>query len=79
MVSTGGDTTLAVCRSLDVEGIEPLAELCPGIPIGKIVGGPHDGRRIVTKSGRFGNQESLLEIQRFLSPELAGGKKERRA
>jgi uncharacterized protein YgbK (DUF1537 family) len=72
MVSTGGDTTLAVCKSLDVEGIEPLAELCPGIPIGRIAGGPHKGRRIVTKSGRVGNRESLLEIQRFLSPEWAG-------
>jgi uncharacterized protein YgbK (DUF1537 family) len=66
MVSTGGDTTLAICKTLGVEGIEPLAELCPGIPIGRIVGGPHEGRHIVTKSGRFGTRESLLEIQRFL-------------
>ncbi|MDR1429998.1 MAG: hypothetical protein LBI85_06880 [Spirochaetaceae bacterium] len=66
LISTGGDTTLGVCRSLGVEGIEPVAEICPGIPLGRIVGGPYEGRSMVTKSGRFGNQESLLEIQRFL-------------
>jgi uncharacterized protein YgbK (DUF1537 family) len=67
MISSGGDTTLGVCRSLGAEGIEPVAEICPGIPLGRIVGGPYAGRSIVTKSGRFGNQESFLEIQRFLS------------
>jgi uncharacterized protein YgbK (DUF1537 family) len=67
LISTGGDTTLGVCRSLGAEGIEPVAEICPGIPLGRIVGGPCEGRFMVTKSGRFGNQESLLEIQRFLN------------
>ncbi|MDR2730111.1 MAG: hypothetical protein LBB81_04355 [Treponema sp.] len=62
LLTTGGDTTLAVCRHLGVSAIEPLAEIYPGIPLGKIAGGPYDGCFIVTKSGRFGNPGSLVEI-----------------
>jgi D-threonate/D-erythronate kinase len=62
LLTTGGDTTLAVCHRLGVSAIEPLAEICPGIPLGRIVGGSYDGRFIVTKSGRFGNPGSLVEV-----------------
>jgi len=62
LLTTGGDTSLAVCRCLGVNAIEPLVEICPGIPLGRISGGPYDGRFIVTKSGRFGNPDSLAEI-----------------
>ena len=62
LLTTGGDTTLAVCRRLGVSAIEPLVEICPGIPLGRIAGGNYDRRLIVTKSGRFGNPDSLLEI-----------------
>jgi uncharacterized protein YgbK (DUF1537 family) len=66
LVSTGGDTSLAVCRSLEINGIEPLAEICPGIPLGRIAGGAYTGRLIVTKSGRFGDSGALAEICAFL-------------
>jgi uncharacterized protein YgbK (DUF1537 family) len=66
MLCTGGDTSLGVCSSLGIAGIQPVAEIYPGIPIGKIIGGPHEGRYIITKSGRFGNNSSLLEITRYL-------------
>ncbi|MDR0638196.1 MAG: four-carbon acid sugar kinase family protein [Spirochaetaceae bacterium] len=66
MLCTGGDTSLGVCSSLGIAGIQPVAEIYPGIPIGKIIGGPHEGRYIITKSGRFGNNRSLLEITRYL-------------
>jgi uncharacterized protein YgbK (DUF1537 family) len=62
LLTTGGDTTMAVCRRLGINAIEPLAEICPGIPLGRIAGGPYNGRFIVTKSGRFGNSNSLVEI-----------------
>jgi uncharacterized protein YgbK (DUF1537 family) len=62
LLTTGGDTTLAVCRRLGVSAIEPLAEICPGIPLGRIAGGPYNGRFIVTKSGRFGKPSFLAEI-----------------
>jgi uncharacterized protein YgbK (DUF1537 family) len=66
MFCTGGDTSLGVCNSLTITGIQPIAEICPGIPIGKIIGGPYEDRYIITKSGRFGNKGSLLEIMHYL-------------
>jgi uncharacterized protein YgbK (DUF1537 family) len=62
LLTTGGDTSLAVCRHLGISAIEPLSEICPGIPLGRVTGGPYDGRFIVTKSGRFGTPTSILEI-----------------
>jgi uncharacterized protein YgbK (DUF1537 family) len=62
LLTTGGDTTMAVCHRLGVSAIEPLAEISPGIPLGQIAGGNYDGRFIVTKSGRFGNADSLVDI-----------------
>jgi uncharacterized protein YgbK (DUF1537 family) len=62
LLTTGGDTSLAICRRLGINAIEPLAEICPGIPLGRIAGGLYNGHFIVTKSGRFGNPYSLVEI-----------------
>jgi uncharacterized protein YgbK (DUF1537 family) len=67
IISTGGDTSLGICKRLDITGIQPVAEICPGIPLGRIVGGPHEGRYLITKSGRFGNRDSFLEIMNYLS------------
>jgi uncharacterized protein YgbK (DUF1537 family) len=66
LISTGGDTSLGLCQRLDIRGIEPIAEISPGIPVGRIAVGPHSGKYIITKSGRFGDKNSLLEIMRYL-------------
>ncbi|MDR0563015.1 MAG: hypothetical protein LBG73_10050 [Spirochaetaceae bacterium] len=66
IITTGGDTSLEVCRRLGAAGIRPFAEICPGIPIGCIVGGRYENRYIITKSGRFGNEDALTEILRWL-------------
>jgi uncharacterized protein YgbK (DUF1537 family) len=67
MISTGGDTSLGICKRLDVTGIQPMAEIRPGIPLGRIVGGLYEGRYLITKSGRFGNRDSFLEIMNYLN------------
>jgi uncharacterized protein YgbK (DUF1537 family) len=67
LITTGGDTSLSVCGKLGVTGIEPVAELCPGIPLGRIAGGAYEGRYIITKSGRFGRRDSLMEIWNYLN------------
>jgi uncharacterized protein YgbK (DUF1537 family) len=66
IISTGGDTSLGICRRLGIKGIEPLAEICPGIPVGTITAGVYKGRFIITKSGRFGDKGSLLKIVDYL-------------
>jgi uncharacterized protein YgbK (DUF1537 family) len=77
MICTGGDTSLGVCSSLEITSIQPVVEICPGIPLGKIIAGPHEGRYIITKSGRFGDTGSLLEITQYLgicaAPVAIGG------
>ena len=66
LISTGGDTSMAICRHYGISGIEPLEEICPGIPIGRIIGGKYNNRYIITKSGRFGNKKTLVEIMDYL-------------
>jgi uncharacterized protein YgbK (DUF1537 family) len=65
-ICTGGDTSLEVCKCLGMAGIQPLDEIIPGIPIGRIVGGECEGRYIITKSGRFGGKNALMEIMNYL-------------
>jgi len=72
IITTGGDTTLKICKCLGITGIQPLAEICPGIPVGRIIGGICENRHIITKSGRFGNRNTLVEIMEFIDNLKAG-------
>jgi uncharacterized protein YgbK (DUF1537 family) len=62
LVLSGGDTALAACRALGVEGIRVHREILPGIPLGTLIGGPHDGLTVVTKAGGFGAVDALAAI-----------------
>jgi len=59
---SGGDTASLVCRALGVEAIAIHGELWPGVPVGTLRGGAYDGVAVVTKSGGFGNPDTLVEI-----------------
>ncbi|MCK9482441.1 MAG: four-carbon acid sugar kinase family protein [Sphaerochaetaceae bacterium] len=65
IITTGGDISLFVCSQLEVKGIEPIYEIEPGIPLGRIIGGIADNSNIVTKSGSFGNKNSLVNIVNY--------------
>jgi uncharacterized protein YgbK (DUF1537 family) len=67
LITTGGDTSMGICQHLEIQGIEPLKEICPGIPLARIVGGAYHGRFIITKSGRFGETNALLKIFDFFN------------
>jgi len=66
LITTGGDTSMKVCAALEAVGIEPIEEICPGIPLGRLVGGWAHDTLIVTKSGGFGNESSLIDTIRHL-------------
>ncbi|MCS6952172.1 MAG: four-carbon acid sugar kinase family protein [Bryobacterales bacterium] len=66
LVLCGGDTALAVCRALAVEGIELEREVVTGIPSGRLVGGPLAGLPVVTKAGGFGGPDALAQAVKFL-------------
>lgn len=68
IIATGGDTALYLLRSLGARAVELAAEVEPGIPWGEVRGGVADGKVLVTKSGGFGNNRSLLTCVEFMKP-----------
>jgi len=66
LVATGGDTSMGICQRMGISKIEPLKEICPGIPLTRIVGSAYNGRLMITKSGRFGEPDTLLKIFKLL-------------
>lgn len=65
IIATGGDTSLGIGLSFNTEGIILQDEILPGVPYGKLVGGALDGALIATKSGAFGNENALIEIENY--------------
>jgi len=61
LILTGGDTARAVCRHLGVGGIHLLAEVQPGVPLGRLVGNSAVQLLAVTKAGAFGSERTLLD------------------
>ncbi|HEY2933444.1 MAG TPA: four-carbon acid sugar kinase family protein [Acidobacteriota bacterium] len=57
---SGGDTVSLVCDILQVKGIRLRSEILPGIPYGVLMGGPAEGKIIVTKSGGFGERDAIM-------------------
>ena len=60
LVLTGGDTARAVCRHLGVAGIQLIAEVEPGVPLGRLVGTNDTTLLAVTKAGAFGSERTLV-------------------
>lgn len=66
LVLTGGETARAVCGALGAGTLEVAREITPGIPLCRLLGGPHAGLPIVTKAGGFGDQDTLVMVVRAL-------------
>ncbi|MGO4514868.1 four-carbon acid sugar kinase family protein [Terriglobus sp. 2YAB30_2] len=63
LVMTGGDTARLVCRALGISAIRLLREFVPGVPLGVAIGGAYDGTPLLLKSGGFGADNLLCDIQ----------------
>lgn len=63
---SGGDTTRALMKFLDAQGVNVLGEIYPLVSFGKIVGGPFEGLKIVTKGGLVGQNDTLLRSLDYL-------------
>lgn len=66
IISTGGDTSLQICKAFHTSGIELLDQIAPGIPIGRMAGGKADSTMIVTKSGGFGVGDALVQVIQYI-------------
>ncbi len=76
LLCSGGDTARLVCASLGVRVIQLGSEILPGLPWGRLVGGPADRLPICTKAGGFGNPEAICQAVNFLAvqPRFQGTK-----
>lgn len=68
LLLTGGETARAVCDRAGLTTIRLVTEVEPGVPLGR-VGVP--ARVIVTKSGAFGNSETLVVALDAIKEECA--------
>jgi uncharacterized protein YgbK (DUF1537 family) len=59
MFITGGDTAISIINSLNIDSVEILYEVMPGIPLNKVNSGKHNGMKIITKAGAFGKEDAL--------------------
>ncbi len=66
LVLTGGETARSVCRQLGVTGVELLAEVEPGVPLGRLVGVAVPSLPTVTKAGAFGSDQTLVRALHYL-------------
>lgn len=67
LVLTGGETARTTLDSLGIRELEPLGE----IHHGAVHSRTPDGRRVVTRPGSYGAEDSLLRIAAALRPRLA--------
>lgn len=65
-VATGGDTAFQICDFLGSDGMELTDEIVPGVPIGILREGIADGNSMVTKSGSFGEEDTLVKVINYL-------------
>ena len=63
---SGGDIAVEVCRRLKVSAIQVHGEVEPGVPAGELIGGQHQGMRVVTKAGGFGTEEAMVKAISYL-------------
>jgi uncharacterized protein YgbK (DUF1537 family) len=66
IVLSGGDTAAFFCEAAGARAIELGGEAFAGIPWGILRGGHAGGRFVVTKSGGFGAERTLVEVDDFL-------------
>jgi D-threonate/D-erythronate kinase len=65
LVLSGGDTASLVCRAAGVQRIELCDEIVAGVPRGILQGGEFDGVPVATKSGGFGDRDTLIQVADF--------------
>jgi uncharacterized protein YgbK (DUF1537 family) len=69
LVLIGGDGAHAVLDELGADQVEIVDDLAPGTPYGTLLGGAGHGLQVVTRSGGFGDVDSLVRIvDQLLSP-----------
>lgn len=69
LILVGGDTSVEVCRSLHSTQLRLLEEVQSGTPAGLLADGPLRGMPVITKSGAFGDEDTLLRTWKYIRRE----------
>ncbi|BDG60186.1 hypothetical protein caldi_12760 [Caldinitratiruptor microaerophilus] len=72
LVVVGGETARAVLGALGATGVRLVGEALPGLPLGRLAGGPWEGLPVVTKAGGFGDPGTLAALARRWKEERLG-------
>lgn len=73
VAACGGDTAVALCRSLGAKGEYPLEEVIPLTVYGKLAGGEKDGLPMITKGGMIGGEDTLIRCRDYLYHQILKG------
>ncbi|MCD8349733.1 MAG: hypothetical protein LUC93_03885 [Planctomycetaceae bacterium] len=71
LYTSGGDITVAVCRSLGAGGMRLLDEVRPLAAYGRFVGGGRDGMHVITKGGMVGEADAMSACISYLWSRLS--------
>ncbi len=61
LITVGGETSYKCCRAIGSKNLQIIDTVAPAIPLGI----DHKGQYIVTKSGNFGTQNTLIDIVKY--------------
>jgi uncharacterized protein YgbK (DUF1537 family) len=67
LILSGGDMATLVLDQLGARGIGLQAEVLPGVPWGRVRGGACDSVPVATKSGSFGDADTLARVALFFA------------
>ena len=62
LLLTGGETAIAVLRTLGASGLRLAGEIGPGLALATLAGGPFDNLVVMTKAGGFGDADALVRV-----------------
>lgn len=63
---TGGDTAIGFFNKVGSLGSSILSEIAVGVPMMRLVGGPFEGLKVITKAGAFGQKDVIIYAARKL-------------
>lgn len=66
MIIIGGDTAKSVCECMGIHALTLLGEIESGTPLGVFLDGALAGMPVATKSGAFGNDDTLVQAIKMM-------------
>lgn len=58
----GGDTAFSILTAMNIDALEPLGEVLPGVPVSRLP----NKKTLITKAGGFGHRDLLFELRERL-------------